>query len=172
MLPIEKLARRTIFVFLLALAPGLVFMIQVVAYIPPALVFSGVVSLAWMQIDGGRMAALMPLGFLLAHFLLLAGLYWILAFMLGKLVVLFRRPSTCGFLLALVLTGIAAFSQRSVFGGGGHGPSTLGPIQSLFGESARAATYELSHYLGSVALFALIAMALSIGTLQRVRQQS
>ena len=159
--------RRIIYVLLLALAPGFVFLIQAVLFLPPALIFSGVPSVIWLQLSSGNVGSVALVAFFLGHFLLLAGLYWLIAFALGRLVVFFRQPRISRIVFGLVLVGIIAVSQLSIFGSGGHGPSELGPLQTLFFESSYLPGNSLFLYLASVAFFALIAVVLSIVTLRR-----
>ena len=44
---LENIARKAIYVFLLALAPSFVFMIQVVVFVPAAQMFGGIADAIW-----------------------------------------------------------------------------------------------------------------------------
>lgn len=167
MLQVELFVRRIIYVLLLALAPGFIFAVQVVLFVPTALIFVGLLRALWTQLSSGTLNALGPVGFALAHFLLLAGLYWLIAFLLAKLVVFFRQPSTSRLVLSLLLLGIVGVSQLSIFGGGGHGASDFGPVQSLFKSTGHFGGRSMLLYAASVLFFASVAFVLSVFTQRR-----
>ena len=162
MLQNEPIVRRIIYVLLLVVAPGFLFMVQVVQFGPPILIFTYFPSVVWSHFSGEEAGSLVMVGGFAAHFLLLAGLYWLIAFALAKLVVFFRQPSTAGTFLVLILMGILGVSQLSLYGSGGHGASQIGPLQSLFFGPNAVSHKSLLLYLGSSALFLVIALTLSM----------
>ncbi len=167
MLQIEQIVRRIFYVLLLALAPGFLFMVQVVIFLPPALIVARIESLLWAYFSAGTAVPTAAVGFLLGHFLLLACLYWLVAFALAKMVVFFRRPNTSNVVFGVTLVGIAGVSQLPIFGGGGHGPGTFGPLQLWFSEWAPASGNQLPAYLRSLGFFAMIALVWSLRTLRQ-----
>jgi hypothetical protein len=157
---IEVIARKLIFLLLLAVAPGYVFLIQVAAIYPPLLTLSIVFSGLGTQLAGISQMNYAITGLSLAQFMIFSIIYWCASFVLGKLVTFFQRPSTALIVLVLIAFCILCVSQLSLYGSGGHGPSQLGPLQSLFFGSQDLPANSASIYLGFVFLSLILILAL------------
>lgn len=154
----EKTFRTILFIALMLVAPALVFMVQAIFVVPPVFLIAGLVyMLKKTVISGFGMENMTFIAFLLIHLLIFGGLYWLLALVLGKLAKLTPRgaPRTC--LLIALLVALAGLTQLSIYGGGGHGPARMGPLQHLLTE------LEQSYGTGSMLSVYLTAAGL-VGT--------
>lgn len=128
----EKGFRTVLFVALLLVAPALLYLVQVVFIVPPVFLLAGLVYTLKKAVAAGfSTEQLAFLAFFLVHFLLFAGAYWLLAGLLGRLARLVPRGPACYGLLVLVLAALGGLTQLPIYGGGGHGPARLGPLQHL-----------------------------------------
>jgi len=135
----EKTFRLILFVALLLTAPALLFLVQAFLVVPP------VFLLAWLLymlkksvVSGFGMENLTFIAFFLIHLLVFGGLYWLLALVLGKVAKLVPRGAPRTALLIALLAGLAGLTQLPIYGGGGHGPARLGPLQHLLAELERS----------------------------------
>lgn len=134
----ELAFRRVLFVACVVAAPAVLFLIQVVFIVPPVLLLAGAVQM---------LPKLVASGFgtensfffvaLLAGAGIAAGPYYLLAWLLGKLAARLPAGWPRATLLAALLAGLLWVTQRPIYGGGGHGPSRLGPLQELLGSLDR-----------------------------------
>ena len=153
----ELTYRRTLFVALLLAAPALVFLVQVVFVVTPAVVLAGT---AYMMVKavarGFRGEDMVFVAFFLGHLLVFVGLYYFLAWVCGKI----ARRVPDGWprrgLLAVSLAGLLWATQQPLYGGGGHGPGKMGPLQDLLADLGK--TYGV----GATAAVAGAAVALAL----------
>lgn len=124
-----RLHRRLFLFFLLALAPGFVFLVQVVVFIPPAAILATVLQQIWQTLTGGQYNEMGVVLFFFPHFLLFTLLYWLLAGLFASLIKRLGNPT----LIWLMFVGALAWTtQQTFYGAGGHGPGDFGPVQMYF----------------------------------------
>lgn len=130
----EQSFRTILFVALLLVAPAIFFLVQVIFILPPVFLLAGAVYVLKKIVLGGfGLENFTFLALFLLHLLLSAGVYWLVAWLLGKLALLAPRGAVRSALPALLLAGIGGVTQVPIYGGGGHGPAKLGPLQMLLG---------------------------------------
>lgn len=128
----EKTFRTILFLALLLVAPALLFMVQVIFVVPPVFLLAGLAYMLKKTVFGGfGMENLAFIAFLLIHLLIFGGLYWLVALALGKLAKLTHHGALRTCLLIALLGGLACLTQLPIYGGGGHGPARMGPLQHL-----------------------------------------
>lgn len=134
----ERTFRRILFAALLLVAPTIIFLIQVVFVVPTIFVPAGLVYMLYKLVASGWDSE-MPIfiGFFLVHLAVFGGLYALLAWLIGKLCCLFVQGWPRLVPLTLLLAGLAAMTLLPIYGGGGHGPSSFGPIQFIIAELGR-----------------------------------
>ncbi len=134
----ETTFRSILFLALLLTAPALIFLVQVIFIVPPVFLLAGITYvLKKTVVSGLRLENLTFIGFFLAHLLVFGGLYWLLALILGKLARLLPAGVPRLLMLCALLGGLAWVTQLPIYGGGGHGPVRLGPLQFLLAELAK-----------------------------------
>lgn len=132
----EKSFRTALFVALLLFAPAFLFLIQAFLFVPPVFLLAGVVfMLKKTLLAGFGTENLTFLAFTAVHLLVFVGLYWLLAWLLGKLSLLLPHGGSRIVLLFLLLVGLGGVTQLPFYGGAGHGPADMGPLQHLFAGS-------------------------------------
>ena len=127
--------RRILFVALLLAAPAVLFLVQAVFVVPTTLLIAGAVRMLPKLVAsgfGGENVAF--IGFLAVSSLIFAGLFYLLAWLCGKLAKRLPVGWPRGALLAALLAGLTWITQRPIYGGGGHGPGKFGPLQDLLRE--------------------------------------
>lgn len=128
----EKSFRTILFVALLLVAPAILFLVQAIFIVPPVFLLAGFVYiLKKLLLSGPGLDNLTFLAFLSVHLLIFIGVYWLLAWLLGKLTLLTPHRNLRGVLLLLLLAGLGWLTQLPIYGGGGHGPAKMGPLQHL-----------------------------------------
>ena len=131
----EKTFRTILFVALILVAPALLFMVQVFFLVPTVFLLAGTLLMTVKSLTSGFDSEnLAFLAFFAVHFLLFGGIYWLLAFAMARLASLFPSATARRTLLGLLLLGLSVLSQAPVYGGGGHGPLRMGPLQFVLKE--------------------------------------
>jgi len=147
--------RTILFVALLLVAPTLIFLVQVVFIVPPVLLLAGLVFLVKkIATSGFGNDNLVFFAFLAIHLVIYGGLYWLISWLVGKLASLFPKGLPRTILLLVLLAGLAAVTQVPIYGGAGHGPADMGPLQHLLArlEKSYGAGSVLTVYLTSIGL--------------------
>lgn len=127
----RRVHRAILFWSLMATAPGVVFLIQVVLLMPANLMLGYVVSgLA----EGGNDGWVLLLWFL-ASGLLTALLWWLVAWLLTWLLWLLRSSRLAGVLTAVIVAALFISTHFPIYGGAGHGPMHWATLQELLAET-------------------------------------
>lgn len=166
----ENTFRTILFIALLLVAPAILFLVQVVFIVPPVVLLAGLVYLLKKIAAGGLgLDNLTFLAFLLIHLAIFGGMYWLLAWVFGKLARLLAPGLPRCIFLGLLLAGLACLSQLPIYGGAGHGPARLGPLQTLLAALTRSYG-DHSALILSLTAGTLVAAA-AIWTIRRRRRQ-
>jgi len=154
----EKTVRTLLFAALLLAAPALLTLIQAVFVLPPVFLLAGTLVMLVKTIEAPGSENVTFLAFFAVHFLVFAGLYWLVAFLVAKLGARFLSARGRTVLLGVCLAGLAALTQAPLFGGAGDGPMRLGPLQFLLADLARSygTAAVIALYLVFPALFAVL----------------
>jgi len=135
----EKTFRTILFVALLLTAPALLFLVQAFFVVPPVFLLAGLLyMLKKSVVSGFGMENLTFIAFFLIHLAIFGGLYWLVALVLGKVAKLAHRGAPRILLLLALLGGLTGLTQLPIYGGGGHSPARLGPLQHLLAELERS----------------------------------
>jgi len=130
----ERTFRRILFVALLLGAPAVLFLIQVIFVVPTVLLLAGAVRMVPKLLASGfAWENLAFIAFLLACALIFAGLWYLPAWLFGKLAARLPAGWPRSTLLGVLLAGLVWVTQQPIYGGGGHGPGKFGPLQELLG---------------------------------------
>ncbi len=125
----EKNFRLILFVALLCVAPTIIFLVQVVITIPPAVILSALIVLIVEFLKESGEVPILIIAFLAATFLISYGIFWLIAFVFARIASwlpsMWLRYAWLGTLF-LVLWRV---SHQPYYGAGGHGPGSFGPIQ-------------------------------------------
>jgi len=145
--------RRLFLFFLLAVAPGFVFLLQVVIFIPPAAILATVLAQAWQAIIGGQANELSFALFFFPHFLLFTLLYWLLASFFSRMISRTGKPALIWLLFSAVLFWV---TQQSIYGAGGHGPGRYGPVQNYFLDPSWSFGTQYAYYFASLMIIGVV----------------
>ncbi len=128
----EKNFRLILFVALLCVAPTIVFLVQVVITIPPVVILSAMVVLLveYFKESGG--VSILIIAFLAATFLISFGIFWLIAYIFAKIASWLPSIWLRYTWLATLLMVLWSVSQQPIYGAGGHGPGSFGPIQDIW----------------------------------------
>jgi len=152
----ELMFRRILFIAMVLAAPTILFLIQVVFIVPPVLLLAGAVRMVPKLItsgfDGENLTFLV---LLLVGGVVLSGPYYLVAWLLGKVAGVLPFGWMRLALLGMLLAGLLWVTQQSIYGGGGHGPMHVGPLQDLL------ASLDNSYGRGTMLTVYLVALALS-----------
>ena len=154
-----RLIKWTLFTALLLSVPALLFLVQAVMFLPAIFFAAGVlVVLPKLLVPGHAAESAWFLLFLGVHLLVYGGLYYLISLLLAKAISLIKPPLGRAIATGALLAGLLALTFLPVYGGGGHGPMTWGPLSHLFAEINRdygSYTAPLV-YGGTLLLFAAI----------------
>ena len=128
----EKNFRLILFVSLLCVAPTIVFLIQVVITVPPVVILSAIVVLFVEFFNQSEAVSILIIAFLVGTFLISCGVFWVIAFILAKIASWLPSIWLRYAWFATLLIALWGVSQLSIYGAGGHGPGSFGPIQDLW----------------------------------------
>ena len=133
-----RLIKWTLFTALLLSVPALLFLVQAVMFLPAIFFAAGVlVVLPKLLVPGHAAESAWFLLFLGVHLLVYGGLYYLISLLLAKAISLIKPPLGRAILTGALLAGLLALTFLPVYGGGGHGPMTWGPLSHLFAEINR-----------------------------------
>ena len=119
------------FFMLLAVGPAFLFLGQAMIFEPPAAIFASVVSQVWGIAARGENANLFSIAFFVAHFAVFAFFFWVVSFIVAKLIWRVKQRSIALVLSGLAIFGILLVTQFSVYGSGGHGATRVAPLQEF-----------------------------------------
>ena len=131
----EPTIRWIIFWVLLFFAPACLFLVMVVYFVPAVFFFAGIAYVAYKLIFYGQVSESLSFIIILGiHALVYCGLYFLVAWLVAKLVCLLRHPVARRFALVALLCTFAAVCMQPVYGGGGHGPIKWQNYHAMFVE--------------------------------------
>jgi hypothetical protein len=134
----ERTFRRILFAALLLVAPTIIYLVQVVFVVPTVFVPAGLFYMFYKLVAHGWSNDVpIFIVFFVVHLAVFGSIYALLAWLVGKLCCLFVHGWLRLVPLALLLVGLGALTQLSIYGGGGHGPMKVGPIQDMLAELGR-----------------------------------
>lgn len=133
-----RLIKWTIFTALLLSVPALLFLVQVVMFLPAIFFAAGVlVVVPKLLVPGHAAESFWFLLFLGAHLLVYGGLYYLISLLLAKVISLIKAPLGRLIATAALVAGLLVLTFLPIYGGGGHGPMTWEPLPDLFAEINR-----------------------------------
>lgn len=142
----------TVFTALFLTAPAMLFLIQVVFFIPAIFLLAGfvyVIPKAFVPGHTGESLAFMA--FLGIHLLIHAALFYGIAVLVAKAISLTSRPRVRIAAVVTVCAGLAGLTLLPVYGGGGHGPmhwvtlpNALSDLNGSYGKGTVLLVYGLA----------------------------
>jgi len=133
-----RLIKWTLFTALMLSVPALLFLVQAFMFLPAIFFAAGVlVVLPKLFVSGHAGESVWFLLFLGVHLLVYGGLYYLISLLLAKAISCIGPPLGRAVAIAALLAGLLVLTFLPVYGGGGHGPMTWGPLSDLFAEIDR-----------------------------------
>ncbi len=133
-----RLMKWALFTVLFLTAPALLFLVQVVMFIPAIFFAAGILfMIPKAVVSSSSMETLTFIGIFGVHLLIYAAIYMLISMVVAKLLSLIANSITRIAAFALVCLGFASVALFPVYGGGGHGPSYRGRLLYVFQEVNR-----------------------------------
>jgi hypothetical protein len=146
-----------IFASLFLTTPALLFMVQAVILMPAVFMLGGILYMLPKIFAGGHTTETISfIGFFLFHLLCFSGLYWLVSWLLAKLLCLIKKPGARTLTSLFIAAGVASLAFFPVYGSGGHGPMRWTNLAGLCADFNRSYTLPVTLivYGGSLGLFA------------------
>jgi hypothetical protein len=116
------LTKWTLFAALFLTVPALLFLVQVVMFLPAVFYLAGMLlSLGLAVVSGSVMQSLVIFTFLGIHVALQAGIYYLVAALAAKAIALIPWSAARNAAVAVICAGLAGLTLLPVYGSGGHG---------------------------------------------------
>ncbi len=113
----------TIFTALFLTAPALLFLIQVVIFLPAIFFVAGIVYVIPKAFSPGHVGeSLAFMAFLGVHVLIFAGLYYLVSTLCAKVITFIKEGLARNCTVGALCLGLAGVTQLPVYGSGGHSP--------------------------------------------------
>ena len=123
----------TIFFALFLTVPAMLFLVQVVMFIPAVFYAAGIIFMVPKAlIRSNSTETLWFIAILGLHLLVYSGVYYLLSVTVAKLISIIRSVSVKRIILAIILVALVIITQLPVYGGGGHGPIEWVTLNELF----------------------------------------
>ena len=124
-----------LFTLLLLTAPALLFLIQVVMFIPAIFFAAGILFMIPKAIiTSHTMESLAFIGIFGVHLVIYAAIYMLISMVFAKLLSLIRKSKTRIAAFGFVCLGAVSVTLFPIYGSGGHGPVRWGTMLAVFQE--------------------------------------
>ena len=120
-----------LFVALLLTVPAVLFMIQVVFFIPAAFFLAGMIAGMTKLWSGSVGETAIFIAFFGVHLLVFGSLYYGIAVLLAKGVSAMSSPAVRAAIVVTLVLGLGTLTQLPIYGGGGHQPVKWGPLSAV-----------------------------------------
>lgn len=112
-----------LFASLFLTAPALLFMVQVVIFMPAVFMLGGVFYMLPKLFTGGHLTETISfVGFFLFHLLVFSGIYWLIAWLTAKLICLIQKTKIRSLSCLILVAILISLTFFPIYGSGGHGP--------------------------------------------------
>jgi len=138
-----------LFTVLMVTVPSLLFLVMVIMFMPAVFILAGTVYVIPKLFAPGQAAESLSFIIILGgHGLLYAGIYYVIAVLLAKVIVRLKSFVARVSILSFLCLGLGLLAFLPVYGGGGHGPMRwrtltqfLNEINMLYGAGAIPIVY-------------------------------
>jgi hypothetical protein len=147
--------------------PALLFLVQVVMFLPAVFYLAGMLLFVGLgAVSGSPMQSLVIFTFLGIHVAVQAGIYYLVAALAAKAIARIPWPAARNATVAVICAGLAGLTLAPVYGSGGHGPMrwmTLPAALADFGKGRWT-------WVGG-AVYGVVVLAIAAALILRWRKQ-
>lgn len=132
------LTKWTLFAALFLTVPALLFLVQVVMFLPAVFYLAGMLlTLGLAVVSGSVMQSLVIFTFLGIHVAVQAGIYYLVAALAAKAIARIPWSAARNAAVAVICAGLAGLALLPVYGSGGHGPMRWMTLAAVLADLAK-----------------------------------